>query len=172
MRSIASRHPQWVKETVWYQIFPERFANGDPSNDPADVLPWASKEFPGRQDFYGGDLQGVIDHLDYLSDLGINGIYFCPIFTAPTNHKYDTTDYLEIDPGFGDKELFRKLVEECHRRGIRVMLDAVFNHIGDTSMQWRDVLEKGEQSRFKDWFHIHSFPVHYTKQTTLKLRKI
>lgn len=155
--------PQWVKETVWYQIFPERFANGDPSNDPEGVLPWGSKEYPGRQDFYGGDLQGVIDHLDYLSELGISGIYFCPIFTAPTNHKYDTTDYLEIDPAFGNKELFRKLVEECHRRGIRIMLDAVFNHMGDTSPQWRDVLEKGENSRFKDWFHIHSFPVHYTK---------
>jgi glycosidase len=155
--------PQWVKETVWYQIFPERFANGDPSNDPEGVLPWDSKEYPGKQDFYGGDLQGVIDHLDYLSDLGINGIYFCPIFTAPSNHKYDTTDYLEIDPAFGDKELFRKLIEECHRRGIRIMLDAVFNHMGDTSPQWRDVLEKGEKSRFKDWFHIHSFPVQYTK---------
>lgn len=157
------KSPQWVKKTVWYQIFPERFANGDPSNDPESVLPWGSKVHLGRQDFYGGDLQGVIDHLDYLSELGINGLYFCPIFKAPSSHKYDTTDYFEIDPAFGDKELFRKLVEECHRRGMKIMLDAVFNHIGDTSMQWRDVVEKGEHSRFKDWFHIHSFPVHYKK---------
>lgn len=157
------KSPQWVKDTVWYQIFPERFANGDSSNDPEAVLPWGSKEHPGRQDFYGGDLQGVIDHLDYLNELGVNGLYFCPIFKAHSNHKYDTTDYLEVDPAFGDKELFRRLVEECHNRGMKIMLDAVFNHIGDTSPQWRDVVENGENSRFKDWFHIHSFPVHYTK---------
>lgn len=163
--------PQWVKETVWYQIFPERFANGDPENDPEDVLPWNSKEHPDRQDFYGGDLQGVIDHLDYLSELGVNGLYFCPIFKAPSNHKYDTTDYLEIDPTFGDKELFRKLVSECHKRGMKIMLDAVFNHIGDTSPQWLDVVENGEDSRFKDWFHIHSFPVHYTKTADFEVAK-
>lgn len=163
--------PQWVKETVWYQIFPERFANGDTSNDPEDVLVWGSKDSPGRQDFYGGDLQGVLDNLDYLSDLGVNGLYFCPIFKAHSNHKYDTIDYLEIDPAFGDKELFRELVTECHKRGIRIMLDAVFNHIGDTSPQWLDVVENGSASRFKDWFHIHSFPVHYTKTADFEVAK-
>lgn len=153
------KSPQWVKETVWYQIFPDRFANGDPSNDPEDVLPWGSKEHPGQDDFYGGDLQGIINHLDYLEDLGINGLYLTPIFEAPTNHKYDTTNYKEIDPAFGDKETFKKLVDEAHSRGMRVMLDAVFNHIGYDSMQWQDVLEHQENSRYKDWFHIHSFPV-------------
>ncbi len=152
--------PEWVKETVWYQIFPERFANGDPSNDPEGTLPWGSKN-PDRQDFFGGDLQGVIDHLDYLVSLGINGIYFCPIFEAYSNHKYDTIDYLAIDPAFGDNETFKRLVEECHKRGIKVMLDAVFNHMGDTSHQWLDVIKNGADSPFADWFHINEFPVNY-----------
>ena len=152
--------PEWAKETVWYQIFPERFANGDPSNDPEGVLPWGSKN-PDRQDFFGGDLQGVIDHLDYLVDLGINGIYFCPIFEAYSNHKYDTIDYLAIDPAFGDNDTFKRLVEECHKRGIKVMLDAVFNHMGDTSHQWLDVIKNGKDSPFADWFHINEFPVNY-----------
>ncbi|MDE1548173.1 glycoside hydrolase family 13 protein [Jeotgalibaca caeni] len=151
--------PDWVKKTVWYQIFPERFKNGNPKNDPEGVLPWDSKEELTTVDFYGGDLQGILDGLDYLEDLGINGIYMTPIFTAPSNHKYDTTDYYEIDPHFGDKALFRKLVEEAHSRGMRVMLDAVFNHIGAESIQWRDVAEYQEESRYKDWFHIREFPV-------------
>ncbi|MGX7350856.1 neopullulanase [Enterococcus canis] len=152
--------PEWVKETVWYQIFPERFANGDTTNDPKGTLPWGSKD-PDREDFFGGDLQGVYDHLDHLEALGINGIYFCPIFKATSNHKYDTIDYYEIDPAFGDKALFKKLVDEAHRRGMRIMLDAVFNHIGDDSPQWQDVIEKGADSPYADWFHIHSFPVSY-----------
>lgn len=155
--------PEWVKKTVWYQIFPERFANGDTSNDPVGTLPWGSKEHPGRDDFYGGDLQGVLDHLDHLVALGINGIYFCPIFKAASNHKYDTIDYLEIDPAFGDKQLFKQLVDECHRRGIRIMLDAVFNHMGDFAPQWQDVIKNGEASPYADWFHIHKFPVSFTE---------
>ncbi len=152
--------PEWVKETVWYQIFPERFANGDKSNDPEGTLPWGSKD-PSYKDFFGGDLQGVIDHLDYLEDLGINGLYFCPIFEAYSNHKYDTIDYLKIDPAFGDAETFKNLVEECHKRGIKIMLDAVFNHMGDMSPQWQDVLKNGEESKYADWFHINEFPASY-----------
>jgi len=152
--------PEWVKETVWYQIFPERFANGDPKNDPKNVLPWNSKD-PDRQDYFGGDLQGVLDHLDYLEELGINGIYFCPIFKASSNHKYDTIDYLTIDPDFGDEAVFKKLVSECHKRGIKVMLDAVFNHMGDESPQWQDVLEHGQASPYADWFHVNEFPATY-----------
>lgn len=151
--------PDWVKDTVWYQIFPERFAKGDKSNDPKNTKPWNPSDHPGREDYYGGDLQGVLDHLDDLKELGITGIYFCPVFKAGTNHKYDTIDYLQIDPEFGDKDLFAKVVNEAHKRGIKVMLDAVFNHLGDQSMQWQDVVENGEKSRFKDWFHINSYPV-------------
>lgn len=149
--------PEWVKKTVWYQIFPERFANGDPTNDPKGTLSWNEKT-PGRKDYFGGDLQGIIDHLDYLVDLGINGIYLCPIFKAYSNHKYDTIDYRKIDPDFGDESLFKKLVDECHKRGIKVMLDAVFNHMGDRSPQWQDVLVNGKNSKYADWFHIHKFP--------------
>lgn len=152
--------PAWVRGTVWYQIFPERFANGDPTNDPKGTLPWASKA-PDRQDFFGGDLQGVLDHLDHLTELGVNGIYFCPLFEAYSNHKYDTIDYLKIDPAFGDAALFKKLVQECHKRGIKVMLDAVFNHLGDNSPQWQDVLKKGKKSKYADWFHINRFPPQY-----------
>ena len=152
--------PEWVKETVWYQIFPERFANGDPANDPEGTLPWGSKR-PDRQDFFGGDLQGVLDHLDYIEDLGVNGLYFCPIFEAFSNHKYDTIDYLKIDPAFGDGATFKRLVEECHRRGIKIMLDAVFNHMGDTSPQWQDVLKNGQDSIYADWFHVNEFPASY-----------
>ncbi|MBA3925754.1 glycoside hydrolase family 13 protein [Listeria rustica] len=150
--------PEWVKETIWYQIFPERFDNGNPEISPANALPWGSKD-PGRDDFFGGDIVGIIGHLDYLEELGINGIYLTPVFEASTNHKYDTLNYFEIDPHFGDKETFRKLVQEAHKRGIKIMLDAVFNHIGDKSPEWQDVLQNGEKSKFVDWFHIHSFPV-------------
>ncbi len=156
------KEPEWVKETVWYQIFPERFANGDKTNDPVGTLAWGSK-LPGREDFFGGDLQGVIDHLDYLVDLGINGLYFCPIFKASSNHKYDTIDYFDVDPDFGDKALFKKLVKEAHKRGIKVMLDAVFNHMGYYSPQFQDVVKNEEKSKYKDWFHIHSFPVELGK---------
>lgn len=154
------KEPKWVKETVWYQIFPERFANGDTSNDPKGTLPWGSKD-PSREDFFGGDLQGVIDHLDYLKDLGVNGLYFCPVFKAMSNHKYDTIDYYDIDPDFGDKETFKILVQEAHKRGIRVMLDAVFNHIGYASKEFQDVVEHGEKSKYKDWFYIHDYPVEF-----------
>ncbi|HEU5139535.1 MAG TPA: alpha-glycosidase [Bacillales bacterium] len=150
--------PEWVKDTVWYQIFPERFANGDPTNDPKDSLPWGSAE-PTPTNFFGGDFQGVIDHLDYLVDLGIGGIYLTPIFKAYSNHKYDTIDYMEIDPQFGDKETFRQLVRKCHEKGIRVMLDAVFNHSGYYFPQFQDLLEKGKNSKFKDWFHLGELPV-------------
>ncbi|WP_410983793.1 alpha-glycosidase [Bacillus cereus] len=150
--------PSWIKDTVWYQIFPERFANGDPACNPVHTLPWESTD-PTATNFFGGDFAGVIEHLDYLVELGITGIYFTPIFKAHSNHKYDTIDYMEIDPQFGTKETFRKLVNMCHERGIKVMLDAVFNHSGYFFDKFQDVLEKGDQSLYKDWFHIHSFPI-------------
>jgi neopullulanase len=154
--------PDWVRETVWYQIFPERFANGNPDNDPENSQAWQSDAAPGKADFYGGDLQGIIDHLDYLAELGISGLYLTPVFAAPSNHKYDTTDYFSIDPAFGDLTILQRLVAAAHQRGMRVMLDAVFNHIGDTSPLWQDVVKYGAASRYADWFHIQSFPVTYT----------
>lgn len=150
--------PSWVKDTIWYQIFPERFANGNPKNDPDFTLPWGS-ESPKINSFFGGDFEGIIEHLDYLVDLGINGIYLTPIFKAESNHKYDTIDYLEIDPQFGDKKTFKRLVDACHEKGIRVMLDAVFNHSGYYFEAFQDVLENQEKSIYKDWFYLKEFPV-------------
>lgn len=152
------RAPSWVKDTVWYQIFPERFGNGDPATDPEGALPWGSAP-PEKDNFFGGDLEGVIQHIDYLASLGISGIYFTPIFKAYSNHKYDTIDYMEIDPQFGDKDTLKRLIQVCHERGIKVMLDAVFNHSGFYFQQFQDVLEKGEGSRYKDWFHTREFPL-------------
>ncbi|MHA0857494.1 alpha-glycosidase [Paenibacillus sp. CMAA1364] len=149
--------PDWVKDAVFYQIFPERFANGDPTNDPKGTLPWGGT--PERDNFFGGDLQGVIDHIDHLSKLGINAVYFTPLFTATTNHKYDTEDYMQIDPHFGDIALMKKLVKLFHERGIRILIDAVFNHSGRTFAPFIDVQKNGEKSRYKDWFHVRQFPI-------------
>ncbi|MCW6662319.1 glycoside hydrolase family 13 protein [Aerococcaceae bacterium NML190073] len=151
--------PEWVKETVWYQIFPERFANGNPTISPDNVKRWDATIAPKSNDFFGGDLQGIYDKLDYLQSLGVNGLYLCPIFEAATNHKYDTVDYYAIDRHFGDKALFKQLVDEAHARGMRIMLDAVFNHLGYHSPQWQDVVQNGDASRYADWFHINEFPV-------------
>ncbi|OAH54739.1 alpha-glycosidase [Domibacillus aminovorans] len=151
------RAPDWVKKTVWYQIFPERFEDGEPSINHRDTQPWGAE--PKKESYFGGDFQGIIKRLTYLENLGINGIYFTPIFRAETNHKYDTTNYLEIDPQFGDKRLLKKLVQECHKRGIRVMLDAVFNHSGYCFAPFQDVVKNQEKSSYKDWFHIRKFPL-------------
>lgn len=157
-QSEVLKPPEWVKGAIFYQIFPERFANGDPANDPTDVRPWEQDD-PGPHDYYGGDLQGVLDRIDYIQSLGVNAVYFTPLFEANTNHKYDTTDYFKIDPHFGDTELLRKLVQAFHDRGIRVILDAVFNHSGYQFAPFRDVLEKGRESAYWDWFHMKDYPV-------------
>lgn len=149
--------PAWVKDAVFYQIFPERFANGDPNNDPDNVQPWGHKPTP--HNYFGGDLQGIINHLDHLTELGVNAIYFNPLFAANTNHKYDTSDYLKVDPHFGTNETLKALVTACHQRGIRVMLDAVFNHCGAKFAPFVDVLEKGAQSPYAKWFHVKEFPL-------------
>ncbi|HIW32799.1 MAG TPA: alpha-glycosidase [Candidatus Paenibacillus intestinavium] len=149
--------PEWVKDAIFYQIFPERFANGDPSNDPEGVLPWGGAPTPTN--FFGGDLQGVMDHLDYLTELGVNAIYFNPVFEATTNHKYDTKDYFKVDPHFGTNETLKQLVDACHDRGIRVLLDAVFNHCGKTFEPFVDLLANGASSPYTDWFHIRQWPL-------------
>ncbi|MGQ9778587.1 MAG: glycoside hydrolase family 13 protein [Bacillota bacterium] len=144
--------PAWAREAVVYQIFPDRFANGDPKNDPPGTRPWGER--PTSRSFFGGDLQGIIDHLDYLGELGVNCLYLTPIFRAPSNHKYDTEDYLEIDPAFGDKRIARALVEACHAKGIRVVLDAVFNHCGYNFAPFQDAVRRGRRSPYFDWFFI------------------
>lgn len=149
--------PDWVPRAVFYQIFPDRFANGDPANDPPRTLAWGGK--PTSDSFFGGDLQGILDHLDYLESLGVGALYLNPIFKAPSNHKYDTEDYRRVDPAFGDEALLRGLVRRCHERGIRVILDGVFNHSGTGFAPFRDLEEKGERSLYADWFFVKSFPI-------------
>jgi glycosidase len=150
--------PSWVSGTVWYQIFPDRFRNGHPGQDRPGVLPWAEGPVTNRQS-YGGDLAGVAEKLDYLAELGVNGLYLTPIFASPSVHKYDTEDYLRIDPSFGTEENLRRLVDGCHERGMKIVLDAVFNHSGRLFGPWLDVLEKGRASRYASWFSIRSWPL-------------
>ncbi|GBF10617.1 alpha-glycosidase [Tepidibacillus sp. HK-1] len=149
--------PEWVKKGIVYQIFPERFANGNTKNDPENVEPWGGKPTP--HNFFGGDLEGMIEKLPYLDDLGVNVIYMTPVFESPSNHKYNTTDYYKIDPHFGDLDTVKKLVKESHKRGIRVIFDAVFNHCGYDFFAFQDVVKNGEKSKYKDWFYIESFPI-------------
>ena len=108
-----------------------------------------------NEECFGGDLAGIIQKLDYLKELGINGIYLTPINESPSNHKYDTTDYAKIDPRFGDEETFKRLVLEAHKRDMRIMLDGVFNHCGYYFAPWQDVLAKGTDSEYYDWFMIN-----------------
>jgi len=150
--------PTWAANTIWYQIFPERFMSGDDSISPPQCLDWENDQ-PNFYCFYGGDLIGIRNKLDYLRELGITGIYLTPVFTSPSNHKYDTSDYMNVDSHFGGKKALQELVEEAHKYGIRIMLDAVFNHAGAKHPFWQDVLKNQENSPYKDFFHIHSFPV-------------
>lgn len=151
--------PDWVGETVWYQIMPDRFCRGNQADKRMPLIEWDSRHPVQYQDFYGGDLRGIIHKLDYLQDLGINGIYLTPVFESTSSHKYNTTDYTKIDPDFGTEEDMKELVEKAHQKGIRIMLDAVFNHSGTDFFAWQDVLEKGKDSRYADWFFIGKWPV-------------
>ena len=152
----VNRTPAWVNDTVWYQIFPDRFCNGRVDNDGEDVLPWQTGPVK-RTEKYGGDLEGIRQRLPYLEKLGVTGIYLNPIMEAETNHKYDTKDYTKIDPAFGDDETMKRLVMEAHGRGIRVMVDAVFNHCGRKFAPWLDVQEKGRESQYADWFMVQDW---------------
>jgi glycosidase len=201
--NLRVRNPDWSKHVVWYQIVPERFCNGDPSNDPTpddiigaypyyvpegwQITPWnipleqAQPHELKPDDIhtrrYGGDLQGIIEKLDDIQELGINGIYLTPVFTSPSSHKYDAHGYNHIDPNFGpdpagDRELIKQenpvdpstwqwtsadllmleLVDEVHRRGMYIILNGVFNHIGMTSPFFQDALKNREHSPYWGWF--------------------
>ncbi len=204
--------PLWAKGVVWYQIFPERFANGDTKNDPAaekvfinnkfipqdwEITRWTSNWFSqslweqklgGRiKDHitdrrYGGDIQGIIDKLDYLKDLGVGAVYLNPIFDAVSMHKYDGSTYHHIDVNFGpdpvhDKllisseiqdnpdtwkwteadKLFLKLIDEVHKRGMKIIIDGVFNHTGVQFWAFQDLIKNQEKSKYKNWFIVNSF---------------
>jgi glycosidase/PKD repeat protein len=181
--------PDWVKDAVIYQIFTDRFRDGNPSNNtPAGTFfydepggtvvrsldpegDWNTIVCDPREDgtdcsgtysknFYGGDLQGIVDRLDYLQDLGITALYLNPIFESPSNHKYDTTDFTIIDDNFGDMVLFQTLVTEANNRGINVILDGVFNHTSSDSLYFDryeryappDGACESESSLYRDWY--------------------
>ncbi|AJY73443.1 alpha-glycosidase [Paenibacillus beijingensis] len=150
--------PDWVHDGIVYQIFPERFRNGDSSNDSEGTLEW-NEPLTDWNVYYGGDLAGIIDKLSYLDELGVNVIFMTPLFASTSNHKYNTTDYYRIDPQFGDIQTAKLLVAEAHRRGMKVIFDAVFNHCGDTFFAFQDVLANGGSSKYADWFFIDEFPV-------------
>ena len=143
----VNRTPDWVNETVWYQIFPDRFYRSGTTkyNVPQDRYlhqRWGSQPEwrPNHQgeitnsDYFGGDLEGIIQKLDYLQSLGITCIYLNPIFEAHSNHRYDTADYTKVDPLLGTKEDFKRLCKEANKRGMHIMLDGVFNHTGSDSI--------------------------------------
>lgn len=149
--------PEWVRDTVFYQIFPDRFFNGDPANDPPGTAAWDCA--PSRDNFLGGDLAGIRAKLDYLERLGAGALYLTPFFRARTNHRYDTSDYLQVDPAVGTLDDFRALVDDAHRRDIRLILDAVFNHCGDGFWAFEDVVKRGAASPYADWFSVDSYPI-------------
>ena len=149
--------PTWAEGRVFYQIFPERFANGDPSNDPKGTVAWGSK--PEYFNYMGGDLAGVRQHADYLFKLGVGGVYFNPIFEGPSNHGYETTDYLKVSPRLGTNSDFARLVDTFHQKDVKVVLDGVFNHTSTSFKAFADIREKGNDSSYANWYWVKSYPV-------------
>ncbi len=149
--------PAWVHDAVFYQIFPDRFAQSKKVIKPNNLEPWSSP--PSVYGYKGGDLFGVYEKLDYLQDLGINAIYFNPIFQSASNHRYHTHDYMKVDPMLGGDKALKTLLRGAHKRGIRVILDGVFNHASRGFFQFNDILENQQKSAYLDWFDIRGFPL-------------
>ncbi len=146
--------PEWVADTVWYQIFPDRFSRSEDGSK-GRFRDWDVITGIDHKSLYGGNVRGVSERLEYLASLGITGIYFNPIFRSGTNHRYDTADYEELDPAFGTNEEFAALVKKAHDMGFKIMIDAVFNHSGPEFFAWRDVLKNGRNSRYFDWYYVN-----------------
>ena len=145
--------PQWAANKVVYQIFPSRFA----TTQPVDKKLWYKAPITPMDDLHG-NLRGIIEHLDYIKDLGIDVVYLTPIFKSNSCHKYDTIDYYQVDPSFGTTEDLKELVQKSHERGMKVVLDAVYNHSGREFFAFQDILEKGEKSKYLDWYFIDELP--------------
>ncbi|HHZ05538.1 MAG TPA: alpha-glycosidase [Clostridiales bacterium] len=155
----VNRVPQWVNQTIWYQIFPDRFYNSGTGEKSKNLKPWAGPHNVMRHlDNYGGDIQGITNKLGYLQDLGVTGLYLTPINESTSNHKYNTDDYYTIDKAFGTDETLKLMVKVAHKKGIRVMLDGVFNHCGNGLMQWQDVVKNGKSSPYFNWFIVNDWP--------------
>jgi cyclomaltodextrinase / maltogenic alpha-amylase / neopullulanase len=153
----VSLTPDWVKDAVFYQIFPDRFAQSASVRKSSNLERWESKPTP--HGYKGGDLMGVAERLDHLERLGVNAIYFCPVFQSGANHRYHTHDYYNVDPMLGGNKALKKLLEAAHARGMKVVLDGVFNHASRGFFQFHDILENGSQSAYLDWFHVKGFPL-------------
>jgi cyclomaltodextrinase / maltogenic alpha-amylase / neopullulanase len=149
--------PDWVKHAIFYQIFPDRFAKSDKVEKPNNLEPWDSP--PTVEGYKGGDLLGVVEHLDHIQELGATAIYFTPIFQSAANHRYHTHDYYQVDPLLGGNAAFGVLLDEAHRRGMQVVLDGVFNHASRGFFQFNDILEHGPHSPWLDWFTIEGWPL-------------
>ncbi len=151
--------PEWVSSAFIYQIFPDRFH----SSGLVDIArqlrlkPWESA--PEQQGFHGGDLYGVIEKLDYLQNMGVDCIYLTPIFTSPANHRYHTFDYFRVDPILGGDASLEALIEALHSRGMRIVLDGVFNHCGRGFWPFHNLLENGKDSPYLDWFKVYKWPL-------------
>ena len=149
--------PDWVKDAVFYQIFPDRFAKSDAVPKPTNLQPWDTPPTP--HGFKGGDLIGVVERLDYLADLGVNALYLAPVFQSASNHRYHTHDYYRVDPILGGDAALRALLDAAHARAMRVVLDGVFNHASRGFFQFNHLLECGPDSPYVDWFTVQSWPV-------------
>jgi cyclomaltodextrinase len=145
--------PEWVKDAIFYQIFPDRFARSNRGPQLSNLEPWDSP--PTIHGYKGGDLYGVADKLDYLQDLGITALYFNPIFASTANHRYHTFDYYAVDPILGGNPALRELIDRAHQHGIRVVLDGVFNHASRGFYQFNHTLENGAASPYLDWFYFN-----------------
>jgi neopullulanase len=142
----------WVRQAVFYQVFPDRLARSGRVPPPGQLEAW--QDPPTRHGFKGGDLYGVVAHLDRLQHLGVTALYLNPVFASASNHRYHTDDYLHVDPLLGGDEALRLLLDEAHARGMRVILDGVFNHCGRGFWPFHHVLENGASSPYRDWFHL------------------
>ena len=164
--------PDWVRDAVFYQVFPDRFCDGNPDNGPAlprrpEGKPWdvddafleAWDTEPSHRNFMGGDLPGLTSKLDYLRELGITTVYLNPIFAAATNHRYDAADYEQVDPALGTQADYKALTAALRQRGMKLVLDCVFNHTGDEHYAFRDCMEKGPASKYWSWYFIDAYPV-------------
>ncbi len=146
-------YPTWAKQAIFYQIFPDRFYRGGEKTSDKRLQSWGTK--PKRNSFFGGNIRGIIEKLDYLKELGVNVLYITPLWLSDSNHKYNIIDYYTIDPDFGTKEELKELVTKAHQEGIKIVLDAVFNHCSNKHPFFLDVVAKGEDSPYFKWFYIN-----------------
>ncbi|SIO03561.1 pullulanase /isoamylase [Singulisphaera sp. GP187] len=149
--------PDWVRDAIFYQIFPDRFARSLTVPKPSHLDEWGSP--PTYHGYQGGDLIGVVERLDYLAELGVNALYFTPVFQSASNHRYHTHDYERVDPMLGGNAALSRLLEEAHGRGMKVVLDGVFNHASRGFFQFHDILENGANAAYLDWFTVHRYPL-------------